>query len=148
MIANFLSSMWATIAPALGNHLWQSTLFAVVAGLLTLILRKNQARVRDQLWMAASLKFLIPFSLLIALGSHLAKPRASTPAQVIVYSAVEDFSQPFAGPEMPSISQAPAPVTQMWLSDSSHCRNSVPPFNRANTSRSVNPFTTAATTAR
>jgi hypothetical protein len=28
------------------NHLWQSTLFAAVAGLLTLALRKNHARTR------------------------------------------------------------------------------------------------------
>ena len=50
------------------DHLWQSTLFAGVAGLLTLALRRNHARVRHGLWLAASCKFLIPFSVLIALG--------------------------------------------------------------------------------
>ncbi len=30
--------------PVLSNHLWQSTLFACVAGLLTLALRNNAAR--------------------------------------------------------------------------------------------------------
>jgi len=59
MIPKYLSLMWAAIAPALGNHLWQSTLFAVAAGLLTLILRKNHARARYGLWLAASVKFLI-----------------------------------------------------------------------------------------
>ena len=48
---------------AVGNHLWQSTLFAAAAGLLTLALRKNHARARYWLWLAASLKFLVPFSL-------------------------------------------------------------------------------------
>ncbi len=53
------------------NHLWQSTLVACVVGLLMLILRKNRAAVRHGLWLAASVKFLVPFSLLIGLGSQL-----------------------------------------------------------------------------
>jgi bla regulator protein BlaR1 len=53
------------------NHLWQSTVFAVAAGLLTLVLKKNRARTRYWLWLAASLKFLVPFALLISLGSHI-----------------------------------------------------------------------------
>ena len=36
-----LSAIWDAIAPALGNHLWQSTLFALAAGLLTLVLRNG-----------------------------------------------------------------------------------------------------------
>jgi hypothetical protein len=75
MIPNHLSAIWAASAPALGNHLWQSTLCVVFAGLLTLILRKNHARARYGLWLAASVKFLIPFSLLVGIGSHLARPR-------------------------------------------------------------------------
>ena len=55
---------------ALENHLWQSTLFAGVAGLLTLALRKNPARVRHWVWVAASLKFLVPFSALVGLGGR------------------------------------------------------------------------------
>lgn len=55
----------------LTNHLWQSTLFAVVAGLLTVAFRKNRAQVRYWLWLSASLKLLIPFSLLMSLGSYL-----------------------------------------------------------------------------
>jgi bla regulator protein BlaR1 len=34
----------------ISNHLWQSTLFAVVVGLLTAALRRNQARIRYWLW--------------------------------------------------------------------------------------------------
>ena len=34
----------------LTNHLWQSTLFAAIAGLLTLALSNNCARVRYWLW--------------------------------------------------------------------------------------------------
>ena len=72
----------------MANHLWQSTLFAAVAAILTLALRKNQARVRYRLWLAASVKFLIPFSLLISLGGHLARPRNSESAQSGLYSVV------------------------------------------------------------
>ncbi|MBA2587548.1 MAG: hypothetical protein H0U98_02885, partial [Alphaproteobacteria bacterium] len=50
------------------DHLWQSTLVAVVVTLLTLLFRRQSARVRHGLWLAASLKFLLPFSLLAALG--------------------------------------------------------------------------------
>jgi len=46
---------------SLANHLWQSTVFAAVAGLLALALRNNRAQVRYWLWLAASVKFLIPF---------------------------------------------------------------------------------------
>ncbi len=53
------------------NHLWQSTLFAVAAGLLTVAFRKNRAQVRHWLWFSASFKFLVPFALLITLGNHV-----------------------------------------------------------------------------
>jgi bla regulator protein blaR1 len=69
MTARHFSAMLESIAPALGNHLWQSTLFAIAAGLLTVILRNNHARTRYWLWLTASLKFLIPFSLLAGVGS-------------------------------------------------------------------------------
>jgi bla regulator protein blaR1 len=53
------------------NHLWQSTVFAAVAALLALGLRKNHAHARYWLWLAASCKFLVPFSLLVALGTSI-----------------------------------------------------------------------------
>ena len=42
---------WGPIA----NHIWQSTVFAGLLGLLTLFFRKNRAAVRYGLWMAASM---------------------------------------------------------------------------------------------
>jgi bla regulator protein BlaR1 len=53
------------------NHLWQSTLFAVVAAILTLAFRKNRAQVRYWLWLSASFKFLVPFAPLMTLGNNL-----------------------------------------------------------------------------
>jgi beta-lactamase regulating signal transducer with metallopeptidase domain len=59
------------VAEALFDHLWQSTLCAVAAALLTLLLRKDGARVRFFVWFAASAKFLVPFSLLVWIGGRL-----------------------------------------------------------------------------
>jgi len=63
--------MPAYLTSAFANHLWQSTLFAMAAGMLTLALRKNRAGARYWLWLIASLKFLIPFSLLVSAGKGL-----------------------------------------------------------------------------
>jgi beta-lactamase regulating signal transducer with metallopeptidase domain len=84
-------------APAIANHLWQSTLFAAAMGALTLAFRKNQARIRFGLWLAASLKFLIPFSLLITVGSMAGRPRATAMAQPSFYAAIAQAGQPFTG---------------------------------------------------
>jgi bla regulator protein blaR1 len=52
------------------NHLWQSTLVAGLAWLVTLALRRDRAGVRHAVWLAASLKFLVPFSALTSLGAR------------------------------------------------------------------------------
>jgi bla regulator protein BlaR1 len=76
------------------NHLWQSTLFTAAAGLLTLALRKNSSQIRCYLWLAASIKFLIPFSLLAMAGSNFGRHRAPSSFALIV----EQVSDPFATP--------------------------------------------------
>src|SRR6187399_774184 len=53
------------------DHLWQSTLCALAAALLTLAFRKNGAKVRFFIWLGASVKFLIPFSVFVWLGRYL-----------------------------------------------------------------------------
>jgi uncharacterized protein (TIGR03435 family) len=93
-ITAFSSSLWAAIEAPLANHLWQSTLFAVVAALLTLALKKNRAQVRYWLWLAASVKFVIPFSLLVSLGSYLGWSKIS--AQSGFTFVIEQMSQPFS----------------------------------------------------
>ncbi len=82
------------------NHLWQSTLIAAAAALLTLIFRKNHARVRYSLWLAASIKFLIPFSLLIVIGNSIdfGKRQSASIAQPAIMF-VEEVSQPFGAGE-------------------------------------------------
>src|SRR6185437_4241978 len=82
----------------LTNHLWQSTIFALLVGLSTLAFRWNRAQVRYWLWLSASLKFLLPFSLLIALGNRLEwapAARKIVPAPAVTLAVVQ-MSQPFA----------------------------------------------------
>jgi bla regulator protein blaR1 len=103
------------------NHLWQSTLFAAVAGLLTLALRRNRAAARYWIWFAASIKFLIPFSLLVTIGSHV-EWRTAPVVQPLRF-VVEQLSQPFtptASLPPPTIKPSPsinclAVLSGAWL---------------------------------
>ena len=106
MMATHLSPAWHAAALGLGNHLWQSTLVAGAAALLALALRRHHARARYWIWLAASIKFLIPFSLLVGAGSHLAWQRhPEEAARPALYFAIEEISQPFTPAEasVPSI---------------------------------------------
>jgi len=102
---------------ALMNHLWQSTLFAVAAGLLTLILRKNGSYTRYWVWCAASYKFLIPFSLLTTAGNYLSwrsAPATSVPPML------DQFVQPFSlnavvMPIIPSNAMPNAAPNPVWI---------------------------------
>jgi uncharacterized protein (TIGR03435 family) len=94
---SWLFSAWHTVAAPLANHLWQSTLFAALAGLLTLLLKKNHAQARYWIWLAASVKFLVPFSLLQVLGSHASWINTSKVGQSGFSYVVQEISQPFAG---------------------------------------------------
>jgi bla regulator protein BlaR1 len=94
---------------SLANHLWQSSLFAGVAGLLTLALRKNRASIRYWLWLAASMKFLIPFSLLVSIGSQFEWRTAPTIAQH-QFSVVDQVAQPFASAVPPPLLRDVPPV--------------------------------------
>jgi bla regulator protein BlaR1 len=109
MIPALPLAAWAS-GEMVGNHLWQSTLVAAAAALLALTLRKNRAHVRYWLWLAASVKFLIPFTILAALGSQFAW-RSSEPVQPAVRLVVHAVSQPFSQPVLrvaPQISAATA----------------------------------------
>jgi uncharacterized protein (TIGR03435 family) len=66
--------MSGPILTAVINHLWQSTLFAGLAAVLALLLRRNSARLRYLVWLAASLKFLVPFAWLAAIGAWIGWP--------------------------------------------------------------------------
>jgi bla regulator protein blaR1 len=111
----------AHLNSALANHLWQSTLVAAAAGLLTLLLRSNQARARYWLWLIASVKFLVPFALLVAVGSHSGWPNValarSHGLSIAMSVAMEQISQPFTAPVgSPVIRHVGLPTTDSALS--------------------------------
>src|SRR5271170_3232328 len=94
------------------DHLWQSTLFVGITGLLTLVLRTNGARVRHWLWLTASCKFLIPLSVLIALGGQLTSRTASPGSQSGFTIVVREVSQPFTAPAVSASLPPPASRTR------------------------------------
>src|ERR1700722_11832436 len=110
----------------IANHLLQSTVFAGVVGLLTLAFRKNRAQVRYWLWLSASIKFLIPFAVLLSVGNALEKwapadtQKFATPA---VSSTLEQFSEPLlyreSVPALPSTGETihwiPVTLLVVWL---------------------------------
>jgi TonB family protein len=102
---------------ALANHVWQSTLFAIVIAVFSLALRKNRASLRHHLWLAASLKFLVPFSLLVVLGGRLATLHGSADSQPVFYFVLQTMSQPFheAKDAQSLLRWLPAMVGILWL---------------------------------
>ena len=84
------------LTAAVVNHLWQSTGVAAIAWLLAVALKKNDARVRYWVWMAASVKFLLPFSLLKAAGEWMRwLMPAATVARQAIANVMEQVTQPF-----------------------------------------------------
>ena len=80
------------------NHLWQSSCFALLAGLLALALRKNSPKVRYWVWLSASLKFLIPFAFLVSLGTVVPRldPRPAFVAPPVFPSALVQVAEPLS----------------------------------------------------
>jgi uncharacterized protein (TIGR03435 family) len=101
------------------NHLWQSTAFTVVIALASMAFRRNSPRLRYWLWLAASVKFLIPFSLIVSTGARVQlppetlSPRAATVAQITTYfEPVPELSA--AVPGRPGFSWVLA-LSTIWL---------------------------------
>jgi bla regulator protein blaR1 len=87
---------YADLSP-LAHHLCQSTVFAAAMWALTIPLKQNRAAVRYSLWLAASVKFLLPFSLLVSIGSQLGW-RATSAVGEVPISHVVGTDQPFFCP--------------------------------------------------
>jgi bla regulator protein blaR1 len=83
------------VAALLADHLWQSTVFALAMALLAALLRNSAARVRYALWLAASLKFLVPFAALVAAGASLpwrAAVEPPSPMLMMTQTVVSPFA--------------------------------------------------------
>ncbi|HEX4810457.1 MAG TPA: M56 family metallopeptidase [Bryobacteraceae bacterium] len=103
MIASFLSPIF--------NHLWQSTLVAAAAGVLSCVLRRNRAHTRYWLWLIASVKFLIPFSLLVAVGSRVDWSTGPAIASAGFSMVMEEFGHPFANAPTRFLTAASMPLS-------------------------------------
>jgi bla regulator protein BlaR1 len=100
----------------LSNHLWQSTVFAAAVALLAVAFRENRARVRYALWLAASVKFLVPFAMLAAAGGLLEWQQAPAPIRSAVASPVaRDFSAPFAVMWVDPTTMVTAAAKPRWI---------------------------------
>jgi bla regulator protein blaR1 len=97
------------------NHVWQSTVFAFAVALVAIAFRKNRAEVRYWLWLSASLKFLIPCSLLIGVGIRVWD---SLP----VGNAVTHIATTSVSTAMVEITQ-PFPETLGYVSNAQHANN-------------------------
>lgn len=91
---------------SLVNHLWQTTWFAVAAAVLAWILRRHAARVRFGVWLAASLKSLVPFGALTALGARLPWVQAHAVAPAAVALNYETMVVPMSAAPLAA---APSP---------------------------------------
>jgi len=90
----------------LANHLWQSTVCVGVAWLLTLALRRNRAAVRYRILLAASIKFLVLFPLLISAANQLAWRAPPAILQPRIPIAISEISQPFGAPVVNTMASA------------------------------------------
>jgi beta-lactamase regulating signal transducer with metallopeptidase domain len=111
-------------------HLWQSTLFAGAAALLSRLFSRNGAHVRFSIWFAASIKFLIPFAILLELGGSLdcspaAHSFAAKVTPTVISFAAEEVAQVF-----PASSPKPANCIPFILFAAWFCGSAVILFFR------------------
>lgn len=85
----------ADLSP-LANHLWQTTLFVAAIWLLAFFLKGNRAQVRFWLWLAASMKFLIPFAALVAIGRQFDWRPSTSSGNPEVAFVIDTIGQPFS----------------------------------------------------
>ena len=101
-----------SLIAALANHLWQSTVFLAAVAAACLLLRHHSPRLRYWMWLAASLKFLIPFSVLVSLGAVFERPPESLPA--IQARTVAQVSYAFATAPASMVGADAQTATAAW----------------------------------
>ncbi|HET7609990.1 MAG TPA: M56 family metallopeptidase [Gammaproteobacteria bacterium] len=94
------------------NHVWQSTLVAAAIAALAALLRGDSAHSRYWLWWAASLKFLVPFSLLAALGAALRDAGAPRVELADWPATLGALAEPM--PEAAGWAALPAALAAIW----------------------------------
>ena len=101
------------------NHLWQSSAFAAVVGVAAWWLRQNSPRLRYWLWLAASLKFLIPFSWIVSTGNRVQLPPDTPSLHALTVERISTYFAPL--PVLPAVVPAKPPfdwffvLVLLWL---------------------------------
>ena len=96
--------------PALANHLWQTTAVVAIVWAITSVLRSNSASLRFRFWLLASMKFLLPFSLLVAAGQHLWPTTTSTSPPQTLGTIVTRAVQPYRALRTNGTVERPSPT--------------------------------------
>ena len=104
------------------NHLWQSSCFVLLAGLMAFALRRNSPKIRYWVWLSASLKFLVPFALLVSLGGVIPRPArhaisVTTPVFPNTLVQVAEPSSPVLSAAVPAnapLRWAPVAIGIVW----------------------------------
>jgi uncharacterized protein (TIGR03435 family) len=114
MTHEFLEWAWSIASLPVANHILQSTMFAGLAALLTLAVRNNRAQIRHSIWLAASLKFLIPLSVLFAIGGRLAgllpaESQEQVPRVSLLIEQISQRSAPVLAPLAPRLQVSSEP---------------------------------------
>ena len=85
-LGNELAWVWAGVA----DHLWQSTVFAFLILVASLLLKRGRARMRHSLWLVAAAKFIVPAALCVFLVERagidpawLFQPLSGTPMNLL-----------------------------------------------------------------
>ena len=87
------------------NHLWQSSCFVLSAGLMALVLRNYSPKIRYWVWLSASLKFLIPFALLVSVGNEvpLPTPHSVSATDPVFSTTLLQIAEPFSPAPRPGV---------------------------------------------
>jgi bla regulator protein BlaR1 len=99
------------------NHLWQSTLFAAAVAVACMALRRNSPRLRYWLWLAASLKFLIPFSLFVSMGARIQVPSDTPSLHAVTVQEISTYFAPVSvfPPAVRATFPWPPVLVAIWL---------------------------------
>jgi bla regulator protein blaR1 len=96
------------------NHLWQSTLFGGLAAAAAWLLRREGAHIRHGIWVVASAKFLLPFSMLATLLPH-ALWQSAPQSSVQILVAVQAFAAPVSVQQDPVTTYAASYISVQAL---------------------------------
>jgi len=102
---------------AVGRHLFESTIFALLVGILTLALHKRGAATRHALWFIAVVKFAVPVATLSAVGLKLQNvlPHSVLPPSAPLGLA-SFLAYQGAATQLPSAQSTPFhPFVVVWL---------------------------------